>query len=156
MGQLTPQSCFNYVTYIRTTPQDLWQALTDADIIKKWWFGVRCESEWKVGSSWKMLSEDGMLYDSGEVLESIPEKQLTFKWLNEWMPEFRAEGYSLCSYKVEPMGNSVKLAITHSIEHADSRFIASISEAWPMTISNLKSLLETGDVALDHNPRHSD
>ena len=149
------KSTFIYVTYIRTTPEKLWHALTNAEIIAQWWFDARCESDWMVGSSWTMRSADGVLYDSGKVLESIPGKRLAFNWTNEWKPEFKAEGTSICTYEIEPMGEAVKLTITHTIDRANSKFFESISVAWPMTISNLKSLLETGEVALGDNPRHS-
>jgi len=77
-------------------------------------------------------------------------------WLNEWKPEFKAEGYSRFVYEIEPAGASAKLTLTHSIEQPDSNFIAAVSEGWPMVISNLKSLLETGDVALVYHRGHGD
>jgi uncharacterized protein YndB with AHSA1/START domain len=149
------KSTFVYVTYIRTTPEKLWRALTTTEILKRWWMGTSIESDWMVGSPWRATSPDGSLLDSGEVLESVPQKRLVIKWLNEWKPEFKAEGYSHCVYEIEPMGMSLKFTITHSIERSDSKFIATVSGAWPMCVSNLKSLLETGEVALADNPRHT-
>ena len=75
-------------------------------------------------------------------------------WLNEWKPELKAEGISQCVYEVEATGPSVKLTVTHSIERLNSKFIEAVSEGWPMCISNLKSLLETGEVALVEHPGH--
>lgn len=144
------KSTFKYVTYIRTTPEKLWHALTTTDVIKQYWFGMRVDSDWKVGSTWRFYY-DGSLMDSGEILESVSQKRLVRSWLNEWKPEFKAEGSSHCVYEMEPIGASVKLTITHSIERLNSKFIEAVSEGWPMCISNLKSLLETGEVALvDH------
>jgi uncharacterized protein YndB with AHSA1/START domain len=140
-------SKFVYVAYIRTTPEKLWRALTTPEIIERYRFGMSVESEWKVGSTWKMFA-DGSLMDSGEILESASGKRLVMSWLNEWKPEFKAEGNSRCVYEIEHMGACVKLTLTHSIERPDSKFIGAVSEGWPMVISNLKSLLETGDVAL--------
>src|SRR5438477_11811151 len=140
-------SKFAYVTYIRITPEKLSRALTTPEIIKQYRFGMSVESEWKVGSTWRMYA-DGTLMDSGEILESVPRKRLVMSWLNEWKPEFRAEGSSRCAYEIEPAGKSVKLTLIHSIERPDSRFIGAVSDGWPMVISNLKSLLETGKVAL--------
>ena len=140
-------SKFVYVSYIRTTAAKLWRALTMPEIIQQYRFGMNVESEWKVGSAWRMYA-DGALMDSGEILESVPRKRLVMSWLNEWKPEFRAEGSSRCAYEIEPAGKSVKLTLTHSIERPDSRFIGAVSDGWPMVISNLKSLLETGKVAL--------
>jgi uncharacterized protein YndB with AHSA1/START domain len=148
-------SKFVYATYIRITPEKLWRALTTPEIIKKYRFGMSVESEWKVGSTWRMYA-DGSLMDSGEILESVPPKRLVMSWLNEWKPEFKAEGNSCCVYEIEPTGESVKLTLTHSIERPDSMFIGAVAEGWPMVISNLKSLLETGDVALVYHRKPGD
>ena len=64
-------STFVYVTYIRTTPEKLWAALTSADMMQDYWLGVRCESDWKPGSPWRMVYADGCVTDSGEILEAI-------------------------------------------------------------------------------------
>src|SRR3954470_3764725 len=140
-------SKFVYITYIRTTPGKLWHALTTPEIIKQYRFGMSVESDWKVGSKWRMYA-DGNLMDSGEILESVSQKRLVMSWLNEWKPEFKAEGSSRCVYDIKPMGASAKFTLAHSIERPDSKFIGAVSEGCPMVISNLKSLLETGDVAL--------
>ena len=94
--------------------------------------------------------------DSGQILESVPPKRLVMSWLCEWKPQFKAEGYSRCVYELEPIGASAKLTLTHSIERPDSKFIEAVSEGWPMVTSNLKSLLETGDVALLYHRRPKD
>src|SRR5918998_527237 len=120
-------SKFVYVTYIRTTPEKLWHALTTPEIIKQYRFGMYVESEWKVGSTWSMYA-DGSLMDSGEILECVAPTRLVMSWLNEWQPEFRAEGPSSCVYEIEPRGVSVKLTLTHSIERPDSKFIQAVSE----------------------------
>jgi uncharacterized protein YndB with AHSA1/START domain len=147
------QSTFVYVTYIRTTPERLWQALTTPDFIAQYWFGSRCESAWTAGSPWTLRFADGQLADTGEILESAPQRRLVIKWRNEWQPEFRAEGYALCTMEIEPVADvevpAVKLTITHSIDRADSPFISVVSGGWPRILSNLKSLLETGAVLLN-------
>jgi uncharacterized protein YndB with AHSA1/START domain len=140
-------SKFVYVSYIRITPEKLWQALTTPQIIQQYRFGMSVESEWKVGSPWSMYA-DGSLMDSGEILESVAPKRLVLSWRSEWKPEFKAEGYSRCVYEIEPVGPSAKLTLTHSMERPDSKFIAAVSDGWPLVLSNLKSLLETGDVAV--------
>jgi uncharacterized protein YndB with AHSA1/START domain len=148
-------SKFVYVTYIRTTPEKLWHALTTPEVIKQYRFGMSVESEWKAGSAWRMYA-DGSLMDSGEILESVSQKRLVMSWLNEWKPEFKAEGSSRCVYEIERMEASAKLTLTHSIERPDSRFIGAVSEGWPIVTSNLKSLLETGNVALDFHRGHAE
>src|SRR5215813_3570006 len=150
-----PASKFVYVTYIRVKPEKLWRALTTPEIIKQYRFGMIVESAWKVGSAWRMYAERSLM-DSGEILESHSQKRLMMSWLCEWKPEFKAEGDSRCVYEIEPTGASSKLTLTHSIERPDSRFIGTVSEGWPMVISNLKSLLETGDVALVDHRGHGD
>jgi uncharacterized protein YndB with AHSA1/START domain len=144
----TAKSEFVYVTYIRTTQEKLWAALTGPEFIKQYWFGVQVESDWKVGSSWKLLFADGRVADSGEVLEIDPPKRLVLKWQNEWKPEMKAEGATRCTMELEPAGEAMKLTITHAIEKADSQFIGSVSGGWPKILSNLKSLLETGEIVL--------
>jgi len=149
------QSIFVYETYIRSTTEKLWQALTSTELLKRYWMGASIESDWEVGSPWSATSPDGIVFDSGEILESEPQRRLVMKWQNEWKPEFMAEGDSRCIYQIEPLGMAVKLTVTHSIERPDSKFIASVTPAWPMVMSNLKSLLETGGVTLVENPRHT-
>ena len=144
------RSTFVYVTYIRTTPQRLWSALTtDTEFMKRYWFGVHCESGWTAGSPWKMLSDEGNILDSGEILESDPPQRLVIRWQHQKMPELKAEGDSRCTMELEPSGPAVKLTITHTIEREPSKFISAVSGGWPKIISNLKSLLETGATAMD-------
>lgn len=142
------RSTFVYVSYIRTTPEELWSALTDAEFMKQYWFGTHCDSEWKSGSAWKMVSAEGQISDSGEILAADPPRKLVIRWQHQNKPELAAEGESLCTMELEPIGATVKLSITHSIERDSSKLIAAVSGGWPKIISNLKSLLETGSIAL--------
>jgi len=139
-----PKSTYVYVTYIRTTPDKLWWALTDPEFQKQYWFGVHCESQWTKGSSWKMLYQDGTTTDAGEILESEPPRRLVIRWRHQDRPELKGEGDSRCTMELEPQGNAVKLTITHSIDREPSKLIVAVSGGWPKIISNLKSLLETG------------
>jgi len=143
------RSTFAYVTYIRTTPEKLWSALTDdVEFMKQYWFGTHCESKWTLGSSWKMVYPDGKISDAGEIVEAEPPRRLVIRWQNQIKPELKAEGESLCTMEIEPSGTAVKLSITHTIECEPSNLITAVSGGWPKVISNLKSLLETGSVAL--------
>jgi uncharacterized protein YndB with AHSA1/START domain len=141
-------SKFVYVTFIRTTPERLWSALTTPEFTKQYWFGMHCESEWKAGSSWRLLFQDGRVADAGEIVEAERPRRLVIKWRNEFRPELKAEGYSRCTIDLEPTGEAVKLTITHEMEHPGTKFIEAVSGGWPRIVSNLKSLLETGEVAL--------
>jgi uncharacterized protein YndB with AHSA1/START domain len=143
------RSTFVYVTYIRTTPEKLWSALTDdVEFMKQYWFGVHCESLWKAGSSWKMVHPDGNITDAGEIVEADPPRRLVIRWRHEKKPELKAEGDSLCTIEIERSGAAVKLSVTHTIEREPSQFIVAVSGGWPKIISNLKSLMETGSAVL--------
>ena len=143
------RSTFVYVTYIRTTPQKLWAALTtDSEFMKQYWFGMHCESGWTAGSPWKLISASGQVFDSGEIVEAEPPRRLVIRWQNLVKPELTAEGPSTCTMELEPSGTAVRLSITHTIERESSKLIAAVSGGWPKVISNLKSLLETGSIAL--------
>jgi uncharacterized protein YndB with AHSA1/START domain len=143
------RSTFVYVSYIRTTPEKLWAALTGAEFMKQYWFGNHCESRWTAGSSWKNVYPDGRVTDVGEIVEAEPPRRLVIRWQHQDRPELKAEGASLCTMELEPAGTAVKLSITHTIEREPSKFIEAVSGGWPKVISNLKSLLETGCVVLE-------
>lgn len=143
------RSTFVYVSYIRTTPEKLWSALTeDSEFMKQYWFGVHCESQWTPGSSWKMLHPDGRVLDAGSIVLAEPRKRLVIRWRNQDKPELQAEGDSLCTMELETFGEAVRLTITHTMERETSKLIDAVSSGWPKIISNLKSLLEAGSAVL--------
>lgn len=142
------RSTYVYVTYIRTTPEELWSALTDPATMRQYWFGMHQETDWLPGAAWKLVFPDGRIADSGEVAEAERARRLVIKWRNEFKPELRVEGYSRCTMELEPEKDAVKLTITHVMESGDSKFIEAVSGGWPKVLSNLKSLLETGQIAL--------
>ena len=148
MTDNTMASNFVYVTFIRTTPEKLWSALITEEFMKQYWFGMHLQAEWKVGAPWKLLFNDGRTADAGEILEFDPPKKLVLKWRNEWNPELNAEGFARCTFDLEPSADAVKLTITHSMERPGSALIQKVSGGWPVIVSNLKSLLETGQVVL--------
>ena len=138
-------SRFVYVTYIRTTPEKLWQALIEPDFTRQFWVGCWQESEWKKGASWKLMMPDGRVADSGEILEIEPLKRLVLQWRNSFKPELREEGPSRMTYEIEPMGETVKLTVIHEMARPESKFIEAVSNGWPMILASLKSLIETGE-----------
>jgi uncharacterized protein YndB with AHSA1/START domain len=142
------KSSFVYVTYIRTTPEELWAALTTSEFMKKYWFGMNFETDWKVGSAWKLVFPDGRIADTGEIVEFDRPRRIVLKWRNEFRPELTAEGYARCSIELEPQDGAVRLAIIHTIVRPQSKLIEAVSGGWPRILSNLKSLLETGQIAL--------
>jgi uncharacterized protein YndB with AHSA1/START domain len=147
-----PHSQFVYVTFIRTTPETLWRALISPEFTRQYWMDMHQESDWKVGSPWKLVFPDGRVGDTGKVVEFDPPRRLVLDWQNEFRPELKVEGVSRCTMDLEPSGDVVKLTITHGIDYANSEFIKAVSGGWPMILSNLKSLLETGQVAFKDRP----
>jgi uncharacterized protein YndB with AHSA1/START domain len=139
------KSEFVYVTYIRTTAEKLWRALTEPEFTRQFWMDTIQECEWKPGASWRIVKPDGSAADSGEVVEIDPPRKLVLKWQNHMFPEMTAEGYSHMTYELEPTGDTVKLTVTHEMDKSDSKFIKAVSGGWPMILASLKSLLETGE-----------
>lgn len=148
---MTPASAsrFVYVTYIRTTPEKLWNALMDPEFTRQYWAGTHQVSDWKVGADWAIMIPDGRVGDSGKILEFDPPRRLSMTWRNEFIPDLKAEGYSICTFDLEPAGSTVKLTVTHSMDKPDSKLIAGVSSGWPQLLASLKSLLETGESILE-------
>jgi len=148
MASPIARSKYVYVSYIRTTPEKLWQALTDPEFTKQYWFGMRAESEFKTGSAWKLVaSSDNAVWDSGEIIEAVPHRKLVIRWAHQMKPELKAEGDSFCTMEIEPGNGQCKLTITHTVEREGSKLVEAVSGGWPQVVSNLKSLLETGGTA---------
>jgi uncharacterized protein YndB with AHSA1/START domain len=148
-------STYVYVTFIRSTPEQVWAALTSPDIMKEYWFDMHQESDWKPGSPWRLLFADGRVADTGEILEADPPRRLVFRWRNEFRPELKAEGPARCTYEIEPVDGAVKLTVTHAIDRPNTKFIEAVSGGWPLVLSNLKSLLETGQIVVKIHPTHT-
>lgn len=138
-------SKFVYVTYIRTTPAKLWAALTTPEFARQYWFGVSIDSDWKEGSPWKMVFEDGTVSDDGDILESDPPKRLVLKWHHRLFPEMKAEGWSRCTFDISEDSGLAKLSVVHEIDRDHSKVIEGVSGGWPKILSSLKSFLETGE-----------
>ena len=152
---------FVYVTYIRATPETLWAALTDPRTISRFWFGITAESDFKPGSPWTLKFEDGRTADTGVILEAEPPRRLVIRWRNEFRPELKNEGWSRCTMLIELAdyypdrgGKAVRLTVHHELEgDAEGKFIEAVSGGWPKVLSNLKSLLETGDIAFQESAK---
>lgn len=138
------ESEFAYVTYIRTTPEKLWRALTEPEFTRKFWADTVQECDWKVGSTWKLIVPDGRVADDGQVVEIDPPRKLVLTWQNHLFPEMTAEGFSRMTYELEAKGETVKLTVTHTMDRKDSKLVKAVSNGWPHIFASLKSLLETG------------
>ena len=117
--------------------------------MKEYWFGVMLETDWKVGSPWRLVFPTGSVTDEGEVAECDPPRRLALRWRHKWRPELAEEGEAFCVIELEPVGGAVKLTIDHTIARAGSKLIEAVSGGWPSILSNLKSLLETGEVLIN-------
>jgi uncharacterized protein YndB with AHSA1/START domain len=149
------KSSFVYVTYIRTTPQKLWDALTRPEFNRQFWYQAWQDCEWKAGASWRLMLADGRVADSGQVLEIDPPRRFVLAWRNEFRPELHEEGTARMTCVLEPQDDMVKLTITHEIDRPKSKFIEAVSSGWPIILASLKSLLETGQ-ALEVTGRAKD
>jgi uncharacterized protein YndB with AHSA1/START domain len=135
---------FIYVTYIETTPEKLWQALTDGDFTERYWFAHRVSSDWNAGSNYHFTLK-GEKRLEGKVLISEPPLKLVYSW-NGCAEEFRRESTSRVIFDLEPRGNVVRLTLTHdNLDEAGVTF-RGISEGWPMVLASLKSILENGRI----------
>jgi uncharacterized protein YndB with AHSA1/START domain/DNA-binding transcriptional ArsR family regulator len=131
--------------YIRTTPERLWQAITDPEIRAKYNFGAGVRSEWTVGSPLEMGSPDAsMLLGGGEVLEVDPPRRLVHTMTALWSDEVKSEGATRVTWEIEPVGDSCRLVVVHDQlrEGANDQLYG----GWPMILSGLKTWLETGEL----------
>jgi uncharacterized protein YndB with AHSA1/START domain len=136
---------FVYVTYIETTPEKLWEALTNSEFSKRYWFGTEVRSDWNVGSSFALVT-DGKTSDTGEILEADRPRRLSYTFKHELFEEMRNEPATKVAFTLEPYGNIVKLTVTHEGFMEGSKLLGAVSNGWPAILSGLKSLLETGKV----------
>jgi uncharacterized protein YndB with AHSA1/START domain len=135
---------FVYVTYIETTVEKLWQALTDGDFTERYWFGMRLRSDWKAGSAFEMVRGDGTVSDAGKIVECDPPRRLAYTFIN-LSDRYKNEFPALATFELETYGKLVKLTLTHQGFAEGGKFYSGISKGWPAILSSLKSLLETGE-----------
>ncbi|HWS44985.1 MAG TPA: SRPBCC domain-containing protein [Acidimicrobiia bacterium] len=131
--------------YIKTTPERLWQAITDPEIRAKYNFGAAIDTDWKPGSPIEMAAPKaaGLLGD-GQVVEVDPPRRLVHTMRALWSDEVRDEGFSRVTWDIEPVGDSCRLTVTHDElrEGANDQLYG----GWPMILSGLKTWLETGEL----------
>ncbi len=130
--------------YIRTTPERLWEAITDPEIRSKYNFGTQVSTDWTPGSHFEVShpNADGPLGE-GENLEVDPPRRLVQSMVALWSDEVKSEGTSRVTWEIEPVGDSCRLTVTHDElrEGANDELYG----GWPMILSGLKTLLETGE-----------
>jgi DNA-binding transcriptional ArsR family regulator/uncharacterized protein YndB with AHSA1/START domain len=141
---MAERPAYIYVLYIKSTPQQVWDALTDPTLTAAYW-GHSNVSDWQIGSPWEHRRTDGSDVADvvGTVVESDPPTRLVTTWALPGEPP--AAGPGRVCFEIEPYGEIVRLTVTHE-NLPNLEILAGISSGWPAVLANLKSLLETGDV----------
>ena len=158
-GPVVDKPAFVYTTYINTTPQRLWHALTDPAFTQRYW-GVTFDTDWSTGETVVFTIDGVRIADPAQVvLESEPYRRLCYTW-HSFTPEWAANGghseadrarmagepRSKVAFDIEQVGPLVKLTVIHDGFEADSLVLQSVSTGWPQVLSSLKTLLETGEI----------
>jgi uncharacterized protein YndB with AHSA1/START domain len=134
-----------YEIYIRTTPERLWQAITDPEIRSKYNFGAGVTSDWTPGSHYELgHPAAGLLLGEGENVEVDPPRRLVQTMVARWNDEVKSEGATRITWEIETVGDSCRLLVTHDQlrENANEQIFG----GWPMILSGLKTWLETGEL----------
>ncbi|MGW5641351.1 ArsR/SmtB family transcription factor [Saccharopolyspora sp. NPDC003752] len=153
---------FVYTTYINTTPQRLWQALTDPAFTRRYW-GLTIDTDWQPGSTMTWHVPGTTITDPAQVvIEAEPHRKLAYTWHTftpQWaegsgidddtLTTIAAEPRSKVTFEIEPLGDIVKLTVIHDGFEPDSTVLTMITQGWPALLSSLKTLLETGEALPD-------
>jgi uncharacterized protein YndB with AHSA1/START domain len=134
-----------YEIYIKTTPERLWEAITDPELRSKYSFGVGTRSDWTPGSGYEAVHDGaGITIAEGENLEVDPPRRLVQSFTALWGDDVKSEGASRVTWEIEPVEDSCRLVVTHDElrEGANDQLYG----GWPMILSGLKTLLETGEL----------
>ncbi len=131
--------------YIKTSPERLWEAITDAEIRSKYQFGSRLSSDWTPGSRFEMRSADGtFVLGEGKNLEVDLPRRLVQSMVALWSEDVKREGTSRVTWEIEPIGDSCRLTVTHDQLREGAN--GELYGGWPMILSGLKTFLETGEL----------
>jgi uncharacterized protein YndB with AHSA1/START domain len=130
--------------YIKTTPERLWEAITDDEMRRRYNFGVGVSSDWTPGSRYEAGHQAaGVTIAEGENLEVDPPRRLVQSFTALWSEDVKAEGTSRVTWEIEPVGDSCRLTVTHDELREDAH--DELYGGWPQILSGLKTLLETGE-----------
>jgi uncharacterized protein YndB with AHSA1/START domain len=134
----------SYVTYIVTTAEKLWAALTSAEFTRQYFFGRRIESDWKVGAIVRYWQEDGTLDVEGTILECEPPRRVSYTWRVMWIEEYRNLPPALVTFQLDSLGEVVRLTMTETHDESiQEELLEGGRKGRPVILSGLKSLLET-------------
>ncbi|HZM04101.1 MAG TPA: SRPBCC family protein [Candidatus Saccharimonadales bacterium] len=131
-----------YTTYIRSTPKEVWAAITKPEFTRQYWGGLANVSDWKKGSTWQHMTagEKPEAWITGKVLECNPPERLVLSWAD---PDDLADK-SRVTFEIETIKDAVCLTVTHDQFKAGSPMAAKVNGGWPRVLSSMKSFLETG------------
>jgi len=133
-----------FSTFIRTTPEAIWRALTESDFTTRYWYGSSIHSDWTTGAPWELRTSGGQVGITGEVLEADPPRRLVVTYNQTWAGG--GEPASRVTFEVEAAGPGVqKLTVVHETEPGTTTRIADVAAGWPFILAGLKTLLETGE-----------
>src|SRR6266851_2534816 len=133
-----------FQVYIRTTPEQLWQAITDSTFTRRYFHQSRVSSTWREGERLSYFIGDELVVD-GEVLQAEPPHRLVQTWSFRRNPQLRADPPSRVTWEIEPVGETCRLTLVHDDFPSETPTYKSVGSGWPMVLSSLKSLLETGE-----------
>ena len=146
MSAMTAQATQVYSVFVRATPEQLWEAITNPEFTSKYFYGSVIDSTWETGATYTGWSSDrSQQYVDGEVIEASPPHKLVTTWRALYDPETAAEPFSRVSWEIEPAGDGVtKLTVVHDELEAAPKTAENVAGGWSYVLSGLKTLLETG------------
>jgi uncharacterized protein YndB with AHSA1/START domain/DNA-binding transcriptional ArsR family regulator len=145
-----------YEIYIRTTPQRLWQALTDGELTKQYYYASEIRSDLTAGSPFQYFDDGDNLLLDGTILEVDPPRRLVTTFSALWSPDVAADPPSRLTWEIEPMGEACRLRMIHDDLASDSATLHEVAGGWSHILSGLKTLLETGEPLVITRPETAD
>lgn len=138
------KTSFVYVTYIQSTPQKVFEAITKPDLARRYW-GHENVSDWQPGSNWQHVraNDERTVELVGKVIEVSPSTRLVITWANASQAS-DPDAHSRVTFEIEEYDSMVRLTVTHDELEAESGMAKGVSKGWPIVLSSMKSFLETG------------
>jgi uncharacterized protein YndB with AHSA1/START domain len=134
------------VIYIVASGERVWEGLTSSTFTRQYFFGRAVELEQREGGLFRLVMDDGRTDTQGKVLACDPPRFLSVTWHVEWMEEFRRLPEAVVAFRIEPLGDLVRLTVSeYHDESLDPKYLEGGRQGWPLILSGLKTLLETGE-----------
>jgi uncharacterized protein YndB with AHSA1/START domain len=134
-----------FVSYIRTTPERLWEAIVKPEFTQRYFHGTTIDTDWKVGSQLRYMMAGDQVASEGKILEADRPRRLSMTWLFKYDPELSQEKPSRVTWEIEQTGEVCKLTVTHDDFDGETKTYRAVGQGWPAILSSLKTLLETGE-----------